>query len=58
MIFKVIFRFNGETWWRYYKALDIACVCRFLLKDSVTAIQVFKIKRLLRLPKGVEPIEL
>ena len=58
MIFKVTFKFNGETWWKYYKTRTVSAVLRYLLGGFTKATQVWEVKRVLRLPKGVEPIKL
>ena len=58
MIFKVTYRFNGETWWKFYKARDLSYLWKNLFSYGIDFLTVFEIKRLLRLPKGIEPIEL
>ncbi len=58
MIFKVTFRFNGETWRKYYKTLNPNALFRYLVGGFVGGSYVWEVKRLLRLPKGVEPIKL
>lgn len=58
MIFKVTYRFNGETCYKYYKARDLSVLYHTLFSYGVYMLTVFEIKRLLRVPKGVEPIEL
>ena len=58
MYFKVTFRFNGESGWRHYKCFSLSSLFRELKKSDIQMIAVFEIKRLLRLPKDVECIEL
>ncbi len=58
MIFKVTYRFNGETWWEYYKVSSLNALLRHLVSGFVGGLHVWEVKRLLRLPKCVEPIEL
>ena len=58
MIFKVTYRFNGDTYSKFYKSRDLSYLWKKLFAYGIDFVKVFEIKRLLRLPKGIEPIEL
>lgn len=57
-LFKVTFRFNGETWWKYYKTSSVSAILRYCASGFMFSLQVWEIKRVLRIPKGVEPISI
>lgn len=58
-LFKVTFRFNGESRCTYYKVSSVNAMFRYLITDFTSfSLKIWEIKRVLRLPKGVEPISI